>query len=237
MRVAIHQPNFVPWLGLFDRIARVDRFVLFDHVQAMRGKSWFSRNRLLIGGEARWYTVPVERAGQGLQKVSEVRIDPNGRFPERHLKTLSLEYGRHPHFDETFELVAGVFRRGHERLADLNSDFVTTLSGALGLSTGFVTSTELARTHPELLEVAGNELVLRTCQAAGGDAYLSGDGCLDFIEPAAFEHEGVSFAFQAYDHPVYPQHGRGEFVSHLSVVDALCNVGVAGVRHLVAGCP
>ncbi len=237
MRVAIHQPNFVPWLGLFDRIARVERFVFFDHVQAMRGKSWFSRNRLLIGGEARWFTVPVARAGHGLDPVDQVRIDPGGRFPERHLKTLAWEYGHHPRADEVMAVVEPVFRAGHQRLAELNAAFITAVSAALGLSAAFVRSTELARERPELTALAGNDLVLATCQAAGGDDYLSGDGCGDFIAPEAFEAAGVRFAFQAYEHPVYSQAGRTSFVSHLSVLDALFNLGFEGVAGLLGATP
>ena len=232
MKVAIHQPNFIPWLGLFDRISRVDRFVLFDHVQAMRGKSWLTRNHLLLSGESRWFTVPVHRSGEGLPLVSEVRIDYDGRFPAKHLRTLEMEYGRHPHFAEIGALVEAVFTAGHELVADLNSDFIRRVTDLMGLRVGFVTSSSLIADEPDLAHLAGNELVVRTCLAAGGTEYLSGDGCHDFIEPASFGAEGVTFRFQEYRHPTYPQHGRRDFVTNLSVVDALANLGGAGVAAL-----
>ena len=234
MRVAIHQPNFIPWMGLFDRLARVDRFVLFDHVQAVRGKSWFSRNKILVAGAPHWLTVAVERSGKGLQPVSEVRINPQARFPGRHLRTLEVEYGRHPGFAETMALVEPVFTAGHERLADVNAALIVALADALGLGVSFVRSTDLVAEHPELAALAGNDLVLATARAAGADRYLSGDGCHDFIDPEVFARHGVTFAFQEYEPPAYPQHGRdGPFVSHLSVLDALCNVGLPGLRALL----
>jgi hypothetical protein len=237
MRAAIHQPNFLPWLGLFHRIAHVDRFVFFDHVQALRGKSWLSRNRILIQGEAHWLTVPIVRSGRGLQAVDAVEIVQDGDFPAKHLRTLELVYGRHPHAQDGLHVVEAAFTSGHRRLAELNADFIIRVSRALGLGAEFVTSRSLCDAHPGLEQLRGNELVLATCRAAGADAYLSGDGCTDFIEPASFAAYGVDFAFQAYRHPVYAQRGSREFVSHLSVLDALCNLGFAGVRDLLVGAP
>jgi len=232
-RVAIHQPNFIPWLGLFDRIARVDRFVFFDHVQALRGKSWLTRNRLLNNGEPRWMTVPVQRSGKGLQRVSEVLIVPGPAFPDKQLRTLDIEYGHHPFYAETAALVHRIFTAGHESVAELNTQFTRGTCAALGISAEFVSSTQLMADDEGLRTAAGNDLVLRTCVAAGGDAYLSGDGCMDFIDPDAFGAAGVSFAFQEFRHPVYDQWRRTDFVSHLSVIDALCNLGFAGVRDLL----
>ena len=86
--------------------------------------------------------------------------------------------------------------------------------------------------EPRLAGLRGNELVVATCRAAGADEYVSGEG-FDVIEPSAFEAEGIAFWFQRFTHPEYPQQATSLFVSHLSVVDALFNVGFDGVRKLV----
>ena len=91
----------------------------------------------------------------------------------------------------------------------------------------------LAAEPPRLRELHGNELVIETCRAAGGDEYVSGDGCFDFIRPEAFEADGIAFWVQRFVHPEYPQRAATTFVSHLSVLDALFNVGFDGVRGLV----
>ncbi|MBU4273943.1 MAG: WbqC family protein [Planctomycetes bacterium] len=67
MRIAIHQPNFFPWLGYFHRVSRVERWVFFDHVQVPRGKSWVSRNRILLAGTPAWLTIPIEKGGEDFQ--------------------------------------------------------------------------------------------------------------------------------------------------------------------------
>lgn len=233
MKVTIHQPNFMPWLGLFHKAAMADRFVIFDHVQAMGGSSWLTRNRLLVNGEPRWFTLPIVRSGTGLPPINEVRVQWDNRLIPKQLRTIEEQYRRHPHFDETFALITELYEARPELIAEFNTLFIERVLTRLHLTVELITSTELCEQHPELREVSGNELVLATTRAAGGDDYIAGEGCLDYIHPPAFEAAGVGFWFQRYRHPVYPQRGTAEFVSHLSIVDALFNVGFDGTRELV----
>lgn len=232
MRVAIHQPNFMPWLGIFHRAAMVDRFVFFDHVQALRGKSWLTRNRILVHGEPRWLTMPVNRSGTGLPKVSEVRIQWDNPTVTKHLRTLEVEYGRHQYFGDVFGFLAELYDARPPFIADVNKAFIAGVLERLGLRTELLSSTDLADQEPQLLALRGNALVVATCRAAGSDEYVSGEG-FDVIEPSAFEAEGIAFWFQRFTHPEYPQKATSSFVSHLSVLDALFNVGFDGVRKLV----
>jgi WbqC-like protein family len=233
MRVAIHQPNFMPWLGIFHRAAMVDRFVYFDHVQALRGKSWLTRNRILVQGEPRWLTIPTEKSGAGLPAVNGVRIQWDNPVAGKHLRTLEAEYGRHPYFDEVHGFVAELYERRPTFVAELNRGFFEGVLARIGLGVELVSSADLSAADPRLADLRGNDLVVATCLAAGGDEYVSGEGCLDFIDPPAFETAGIDFWFQRYVHPQYAQRGALEFVSHLSALDALFNVGFDGMRDLV----
>ena len=103
----------------------------------------------------------------------------------------------------------------------------------LNLKKSFVSSSEIVKAHKHIKLLAGNELVLALCLALEADEYLSGDGCLDFILPETFESKGINFSFQKYNHPIYTQSGNSEFISHLSIVDALFNIGIDGVKDLL----
>lgn len=233
MRVAIHQPNFIPWMGLFQRMHLVDTFVFFDHVQAMGGRSWLSRNKLLIAGRDAWLTVPVRKAGRLGQRVDEVEIDYQIDFVPKHLKTLMVNYKKSPYFAAIFPEVEAMFLQRPRLIADFNMTFITWAARLLDLPVNFLRSSELARENPVLESLAGNDMVLEICRAAGADEYVSGGGCLDFIDPEAFEREGIRFYFQQFEHPVYPQIGGGSFVSHLSILDALFNAGPEQTKNMV----
>ena len=233
MKVTIHQPNFMPWLGLFHKAAMVDRFVVFDHVQAMGGSSWLTRNRILVDTEARWMSLPIVRSGTGLPPIDEVRIQWGNRLIAKQLRTVQQSYARHPHFDEIFGLISELYDARPELVSDFNTAFLRRVLDGLGFSVELVSSAELCRRDPQLRALAGNDLVVATTKAAGGEHYIAGEGCLDYIHPPAFEAAGVGFWFQRYRHPEYPQLGSERFVSHLSILDALFNVGFDGTRRLV----
>ena len=228
MRLAIHQPNFFPWIGLFHKIASVDRFMFFDHVQASQGKSWLSRNRILIDGEARWLTIPIKRNSG--QRISDVAINYSGNFERKHLGTLRQAYGKSPHFEEVVAFLEALYARKFDRLSEFNEEFIRSVCSRTGIATSFCRSSELVETFPEILDQAGNELVLNLSVKAAASEYLSGAGCADFIQPESFSDRGIAFAFQQFDHPSYRQ-GKGDapFVSHLSSLDALFNVGFSGL--------
>jgi hypothetical protein len=224
----------MPWLGIFQRAAMVDRFVFFDHVQALRGKSWLTRNRILVQGEARWLTMPTQKSGAGLPAVNEVLVQWDNPIVAKQLRTLRAEYGAYPHFDETYELVEEIYAERPPLISDLNKAFFSRVLARVGLEPELVSSSELAARDARLSTLRGTELVIATCQAAGADEYVSGAGCFDFIRPEAFLEEGIEFWVQSFEHPTYHQPGSREFTSHLSALDALFAVGFDGVRGLVA---
>src|ERR671923_195501 len=88
--VAIHQPNFLPWLGWFDKAARADVFVLLDHVQFPRTSrgTYVNRVKLLVNGSGKWVTAPIVRSGGSMQRIDEVRVDDAQPWREKVLRTI-----------------------------------------------------------------------------------------------------------------------------------------------------
>ncbi len=234
MKVAIHQPNFMPWLGIFHRLAMVDRFVVFDHVQAMGGRSWLSRNRLLINGQARWFSLPVRKSGRLGQTVREVEISYEGDVVRKHLRTLELSYGRYPYADLFLQMMRGLYGAEYRHIAQFNMAFIQAVCAHLKITPEFVRSSDMILEDPSIAVLKGNDLVVAVCQAAGATEYISGEGCLDFIKPEVFAEQGIEFYFQNFEHPAYFQRGAKTFIPYLSVFDALCNLGSAATRELIA---
>lgn len=230
MIVAAHQPNYLPWLGFFDKWARADVLVLLDDVQFPRTGAgvWTNRVRVLLGGEPRWLTVPISRAGRSVQLVSEVEIDESQRWREKQLRSLEHGYAKARAFDETFPLVHRLIETRAERLADYNERNLRELGTALGLPTS-----KLVRSSSLGASPSGTDLLVELTRAVDGTTYLSGDGAGGYQDERRFEAAGIELRFQRYEHPVYPQLAENH-VAGLSIVDALLNCGVDGTRALVA---
>ena len=117
MRVTIHQPQYLPWLGYVDKIDRADVFVVLDSVQFKKNE-WQNRNRIRTAQGWQWLTVPVRhRFGQ---KIQDVVIEESSGWRERHLRALGIHYSRAPFRDEGLRSVQKVYYEQTERLADLN---------------------------------------------------------------------------------------------------------------------
>jgi WbqC-like protein family len=227
--VAIHQPTFLPWLGWWDKLVRADVFVLLDDVQfPKKGGTWMNRVRMLIGGEARWVTVPVDRSFHGTRAVREMRFDTARPWRDDILRTLGSSYGRASHFAAVMPVVEEALARPTDRIAELNESAIRCLAGPLGLDTSTLV-------HQSDIGIAGtsNELLVALCRAVGGDAYLSGDGAGGYLSEQAFADAGLELRYQEFTAPPYPQQVDGSHEPGLSVVDALMNCGWEGTAGLL----
>jgi hypothetical protein len=222
--VAIHQPNFLPWLGYFDKLARADVFVLLDSVQFPRSGhgEWMNRVQALVQGEPRWLTVPIRR--RGVQTIREVEIDDSQGWRQKLLRTLELSYARAPFVDGVFPLVEQVVEHGEPLLADFNEYGVRTFADALRLERA-----EIVRSSSLDVAGTGSDLLAEITRAVGGTTYLSGGGASEYQREESYRARGIELVFQDFEHPQYPQ-GRDVFVPGLSVVDALMHSGADGVR-------
>lgn len=232
MKIAIHQPDFFPWLGFFHKAAMVDEFFFLDHVGAPRGRHWTNRNKILLNGQPAWLTLPIRKSGRSGQLYRDIEINYQGNFARKHLGTLRQAYAQARFFDEVYPWIEVLYAAGHRHLVDFNTCFIEEAMKKAGLDFKTCSTTSLMREHPRLKELSGNDLVLEICQCTDATGFLSGTGCLDFIKPESFEQEGISFTFQEFKHPGYYQ-GDSEFVPCLSALDALFHLGSRGMGDML----
>lgn len=220
----IHQPDFAPWLGFFDRLLDCDVFVVLDSVQFAR-RGWTHRDRIKTAQGAQWLTVPVVKKGRFDQAIREVEIDDARDWRTRHLATLATAYARAPFRDPVLTRLAAIYRSGHERLVDLNMAVLGWLMEALEITVEIRLASEMGATG------AKSDLLVELCRRIGADVYLSGLGASDYLDEAAFAAAGIRVRWQDFRHPVYPQQ-HGPFIPMLSALDCLFNCGPAAATTL-----
>lgn len=227
--VSIHQPNFLPWLGFFHKIAHSDVFVLLDHVQFPKtGGCWTNRVKVMIGGAGEWLTVPIRRDYHGVRRINEICIDNSKPWRDRMLKTLQANYAKSPHFRPTMKLINDVLSNDEDNLAEFNIHGINRILDYLGLKDRrFVRSSTLGCHQQQ------TALLIAMSQAVGARAYLCGDGADGYLEAEAFGEHGIKLLFQNFSHPVYPQSTGREFQAGLSIVDALFELGPAATAALL----
>ncbi len=213
--VAIHQPNFFPWLGYFDKIARSDVFVFLDGVSYPKN-SWVNRVRLNIQREARWTICPLRRATtQG--PIANVVIDDGKHWREKLLKTLRANYRRAVRFDQAMLVLEPLIQREEPRLANFNIAAIMAISAALGIDTKFVRQTELSHAG------TANDLLVSLVRAVGGTCYLVGGGADGYHDDAPFGAAGLQVRPQSFEQKPYGSPDR--FLPGLSIIDYLMHDG------------
>ncbi len=227
--VANHQPNFLPWLGFFEKIDRADTFVLLDEVQLPR-RAATTRVGILLEGQRHLVSLPVRHAGDQSIRICDAIVDVENPLLRKGIATLERAYSRCPFWSPVGEAVVETLRACPERLVDLNAQLIGILADALG-----VDRTKI-RLQSELGGGTGqkSELMASLVRAAGGDVYLSGGhdpaivaeqdrSAADYNDPAIYESFGVSLRYQNFVHPEYDQ--QADFVPGLTALDALVRLG------------
>ena len=124
MKIAIHQPNFLPWIGYFHKIAQVDKFVFLDDVQLPRGKSFCYRAKILLSGKEIWLSIPLTGKSQK-PLIKDTKVDINQNWKVKHLKTLEFNYKKQNCFDDIFSIIEKVYKTNSTFLIDYNIPLIT----------------------------------------------------------------------------------------------------------------
>lgn len=230
MRCVIMQPTYLPWAGYFNLIANADFFVFLDDVQFEK-QSWQNRNRILLNGQPHWLTVPVKRKHLS-DCINQILVDDQRDWRHKHIELLRHTYSRHPYVIDMLDSVRDTLDPSITYLSELNIRFIRRIARTLDLSSRFFLSSELGITG------ARSKRLLNICEYFDCDTYLSPLGAAAYLaEDAVFEHSKVSLEFQDFSTQPYIQRESQPFVSHLSIVDVLANLGKSATRNYVMNVP
>ena len=214
--VAIHQPQFLPWLGYFDKVDGSDVFCLLDTVQYKKNE-FQNRNRIKTADGWQWLTVPVTYRFP--QRIYEVGVNQTVDWQRKHLRSLKTNYRKAPFFDTYIARFEKFYQQSYEMLVDVNVACVRFLMDLLGLERKVILASSLqVKTDDPTLRL------VEICQALGGVAYLSGKDGAKYMDLDTFHSHQLEIVFQDFNHPEYPQ-CYGPFEPNLSVVDLLFNCG------------
>ena len=217
MKIAVHQPQYIPWLGYFHKMANVDLFVFLDNVQYKK-REFQNRNRIKTPSGPIWLTVPVLTKGNFFQKISEVKIDNQERWREKHYETLKRNYSKAPFFKTYQNFLDEIYGKEWDYLIDLNVATVNYLKDALKITTPIKLESEIGTTKTH------TERIIEICKKTGADTYLSGAGGKDYMDEGLFEQNKIKLEYQEFIFPVYPQL-YGDFIPNLSALDLIFNCG------------
>lgn len=227
--VVIHQPDFLPYLGFFDRLLQADIYVVLDTVQYVNGSSnsWMNRDKIKTPKGEQWLTVCVNKAPRETS-IQQIYLLEDNKWREHNLNLIRENYRKAQYFNEIFPYIEQLYKINAEKMMDFNFASIKMLMELFDIEIDIKFASELPA------KGKNNELVIDIVKCLGCRRYLSGVGAKDYYKPEPYNRAGVEVVWQNFVHPVYPQQ-FGEFIPYLSSIDLLFNCGIAHSRRIIRG--
>lgn len=214
MTVTIHQPEYLPWIGFFDRISKADMFVVLDDVQYQKN-AFINRNKIKTSQGWQWLTVPVKQR-EALKKINEIEINNKTDWRNKHWKALFYNYNKASYFKKYADFFEKIYKQEWDLLVDLDIYLIENIMDMLRLRK------EIKRSSSLRADGEATDRLVNICKLVGADTYLSGPGGKEYMDLDKFKKQNINVVFQEFTHPVYSQQFKG-FIPNLSVIDLLFN--------------
>lgn len=213
--VAIHQPNYIPWLGYFYKISQVECFVFLDDVQ-FSNEGMHNYHYIKTQNGPLRLKIPVfQSLGD---RINEIRVKDELNWREKHLSLLKANYKHADYFEEVFTDYMSLINENQGLLADLNESIIKFLCKKLSIKTEFINSSSLKITSSK------EDKIIDICTALGCNIYYSGTGARIYQNEEHFEIKGIQLKYSEYRSFEYKQQFHG-FQSNVTILDFLMNCG------------
>lgn len=220
MIIGIHQPNYLPYLGFFEKMKQSDIFVIYD--DAKFNKSDFHhRNKIRIFSGCKWLTVPVEKKQIPINQIiikNEAATWKGTKWSEDHFNNIKNNYNKTQCYSDYEDDIKNIYEKRYTKLVDLNMNLINFLRKAFDINT------EIRLSSNFKFASKSTERLVEIVEDLGGDTYLSGVKGRDYLDLSMFEKKGIKVKFQNYKNCIYKQQFEG-FIPNIAAIDALLNIG------------
>ena len=230
LKIAIMQPTFNPWMGYFDLIDYVDKFIFLDTVQLTR-RSWQVRNKLKVNNQEYMFTLPVRKVKDRDEEIiSQVLINEPNTIKKKLYQVLQTNYKKAKFYNEVNEFIKSLVFFDTHYLSEYNINIIRNISQRLGFNTEFII---LSQSDFQTDNSKG-DLVLDICKFYQTSEYISPLGAKDYLDKSLedFKDNKIEVFYQYYNHPKYNQLGK-EFIPYIGIFDLLYNEGFEKSREII----
>lgn len=214
MKLAIMQPYLFPYIGYFQLMNAVDKFVILDDVNYIN-KGWINRNRILVNGKAHLFTVPLKEASQNRQ-IRNIEVADDGKWRDKYLKTVELSYKKAPYYSSVFPILMNIILSATQSISELTRQSIIEINQYLNIGT-IIQETSAVYDNRQL---KAEDRIIDICKREGADQYINPTGGTELYSKEMFKRDGIDLLFLKSKPQRYGQFDN-EFVPWLSIIDVL----------------
>jgi hypothetical protein len=224
MIVCIHQPEHLPWLGLFHKIAISDIYIVLDNVQFK--KNYFeNRNKIYTVQGWQWITLPVKMQGYMDKKFFEMELVDGWR--RKYLATLQQNYSKSPFFKDIVNVLKCIENFEGNSLSDLNLLIIKEVCTVLDINT------IIKRAKDMSLKGNKTELLIDILTQLNATEYIVGKSGFDYMDLNLFNTNNIRLKAHSFNHPKYIPFNFTELSDYPSVLDVIANIGKEKVKEFI----
>lgn len=249
MKLAIMQPYFFPYLGYFQAIAAVDKYILYENLNYIT-EGWMSRNRILVKNQNEIYIKANVQSKSSNKKISEIELVQNDFWKKKLIKSIDLNYRGSEFFDEIFPIVCKLILTEQKFLYEYNAQIIKEICLYLNISTQIVSN----NVNYEMMERELNKIdckdystfnylsktkpikkvarVIEMCRIENADVFINAIGGKELYDKNEFKEYGIELFFIETKSYYYKQFSES-FFPHLSIIDVLMHNGKEGTKKLL----
>lgn len=211
MKIGIMQPYFMPYIGYWQLIKAVDKYVIYDDVNFIKG-GWINRNNILINGQKQLFNLLLSGASPN-KLINEIAVEDN---QTKLIRTIELNYKKAPMFQQVFPLFLHIMEHSDKNLAKFIGNSIVEISKYLSIETEFIYSSTLDKDNT----LRAQDKVLDICKLLDANKYINAIGGKDLYSKESFLNSGIQLSFLETKIEPYKQF-KNEFVPYLSILDIL----------------
>lgn len=226
MNIAIHQPNFLPWMGFFNKMAKVDNFVFLDSVFFSKG-GYTNRVKICRKNKNQWLTVPIRHKFK--QTIRNVKINADEKWRKKLTETIKQNYSKSKNWKDIGEPICNIINEDWIYLADLNICLIKFLINRLSISCNVNLSSKM----PISKYFCSDYLLAQICLTQGADVYISGEGGRNYQSEELFKKNNINLKYTNFKHPIIYDYDGIEIPKGLSIIEYLLRSDINNIINLL----
>jgi len=215
MKLAIMQPYFMPYIGYFQLINSVDKFIIYDNIQYTK-KGWINRNRILVNGKDQLITLSIKKDSDYLNVVERKLSESWEKDKNKMLNIIKSSYNRAPYFQETFELISKCLNNSEVNLFNFIYNSIILINKHLEIKTPIIISSTIDIDHT----LKSQDKVLSLCRKQNADIYINSIGGVELYDKGIFKQNNIELNF-IKTNPIQYKQFQNEFIPWLSIIDVM----------------
>jgi hypothetical protein len=226
MKVGVMQPYLFPYIGYWQLINAVDKYVIYDDVNFIN-RGWINRNNILMNGESKLINLKLSQASQN-KLINEIEVFDDSENKEKLLKTIETFYRKAPYFSKVYPMIEDIVDQKDKNLARYIEYSLRQICKYLSIETELIISSSLNKDNT----LRGQDKILNICKMLGADEYINAIGGQELYDYESFKNQGIELKFLKSRLTEYKQF-KNEFVPNLSIIDVMMFNEVSNIKEML----